>query len=58
MLGPMLRGVLGMLEREDTDGPGVTVLTEPPRLDELDGLDTAGGRIERELKLLLGPRLL
>jgi hypothetical protein len=58
MLGPMLRGVLGALEREDMDGPGVTVLTELLRLDEIDGLETAGGRTDREPKLLLGPRLL
>jgi hypothetical protein len=58
MLGPMLRGVLGTLEREDMDGPGATLLTELLRLDEIDGLETAGGRIERELILLLGPRLL
>ena len=58
MLGPMLREVLSVLEREDMDGPGVTVLTELLRLDEIDGLETAGGRADRELKLLLGPRLL
>ena len=58
MLGPMLRVEFGALDREDIDGPGVTVLTELLRLDELKGLETAGGRIEGELILLLGLRLL
>lgn len=47
------RDVLGVLEREDIDSPGVTVLNELLRLDEIADLELAGDCIERELILLL-----
>jgi len=56
MLGPILGGALGALGREDTDGLGATVTLGLLRLDELGALGLTGGRIVRELILLLGLR--
>ena len=52
---PRLRVVFSVLEREDIDGPGVTLLTELLRLDEIADRELTGDCIERELTLL--PRL-
>ena len=53
LLGATVRGMLGALGRADTEGLGATVTLGVLRL----GVETTGGRAERMLKSLLGPRL-